>query len=96
VWLRCCRGTNNGTTTQICAAAALHDHVRPFTGYTQTINDWYDKEIDAISEPYRLILGRIQLHSGQCLDLPLLLAASALLPSRQVRSLKASLCRSTG
>lgn len=34
----------------------------PFlTGYTQTINDWYDKEIDAINEPYRPIpSGRIQ------------------------------------
>jgi len=28
----------------------------PFlTGFTQTINDWYDKEIDAINEPYRPI-----------------------------------------
>ena len=25
------------------------------TGYTQTINDYYDKEIDAINEPYRPI-----------------------------------------
>ncbi|KAM7526502.1 hypothetical protein LguiA_016404 [Lonicera macranthoides] len=25
------------------------------TGYTQTLNDWYDKEIDAINEPYRPI-----------------------------------------
>jgi len=25
------------------------------TGFTQTINDWYDKEIDAINEPYRPI-----------------------------------------
>jgi chlorophyll/bacteriochlorophyll a synthase len=24
-------------------------------GYTQTINDWYDREIDAINEPYRPI-----------------------------------------
>ncbi|ONI14202.1 hypothetical protein PRUPE_4G268700 [Prunus persica] len=25
----------------------------PFlTGYTQTLNDWYDREIDAINEPY--------------------------------------------
>jgi 4-hydroxybenzoate polyprenyltransferase len=24
-------------------------------GFTQTINDWYDKEIDAINEPYRPI-----------------------------------------
>lgn len=23
------------------------------TGYTQTINDWYDRDIDAINEPYR-------------------------------------------
>lgn len=28
----------------------------PFlTGYTQVINDWYDREIDAINEPYRPI-----------------------------------------
>jgi chlorophyll/bacteriochlorophyll a synthase len=28
----------------------------PFlTGYTQTINDWYDREIDAINEPNRPI-----------------------------------------
>jgi chlorophyll/bacteriochlorophyll a synthase len=28
----------------------------PFlTGYTQTINDWYDRDIDAINEPYRPI-----------------------------------------
>ncbi|XP_042943069.1 chlorophyll synthase, chloroplastic-like isoform X3 [Carya illinoinensis] len=28
----------------------------PFlTGYTQTLNDWYDREIDAINEPYRPI-----------------------------------------
>ncbi|XP_028760981.1 chlorophyll synthase, chloroplastic-like [Neltuma alba] len=28
----------------------------PFlTGYTQTLNDWYDREIDAIIEPYRPI-----------------------------------------
>lgn len=28
----------------------------PFlTGFTQTINDWYDREIDAINEPYRPI-----------------------------------------
>lgn len=30
------------------------------TGYTQVINDWYDREIDAINEPYRPIpSGRI-------------------------------------
>lgn len=28
----------------------------PFlTGYTQTINDWYDRDIDAINEPNRPI-----------------------------------------
>lgn len=28
----------------------------PFlTGYTQTLNDWYDREIDAINEPNRPI-----------------------------------------
>ena len=33
----------------------------PFlTGYTQTINDWYDRDIDAINEPNRPIpSGRI-------------------------------------
>jgi len=37
----------------------------PFlTGYTQTINDWYDRDIDAINEPYRPIpSGKIS--SGQ-------------------------------
>ena len=25
------------------------------TGYTQTINDYYDRELDAINEPYRPI-----------------------------------------
>ncbi|PIA59485.1 hypothetical protein AQUCO_00400397v1 [Aquilegia coerulea] len=25
------------------------------TGYTQTLNDWYDRDIDAINEPYRPI-----------------------------------------
>jgi chlorophyll synthase len=35
----------------------------PFlTGYTQTINDYYDREIDAINEPYRPI------PSGECCD----------------------------
>lgn len=36
----------------------------PFlTGYTQTINDYYDREIDAINEPYRPIpSGKRQRH----------------------------------
>lgn len=29
------------------------------TGYTQTLNDWYDREIDAINEPYRPIPSRV-------------------------------------
>lgn len=31
------------------------------TGYTQTINDYYDREIDAINEPYRPIPSGTQL-----------------------------------
>ena len=37
-----------GLTAMILAGPFL-------TGYTQTINDWYDREIDAINEPYRPI-----------------------------------------
>lgn len=34
----------------------MYAHVAPLlTGYTQTINDYYDREIDAINEPYRPI-----------------------------------------
>jgi chlorophyll synthase len=47
----------------------------PFlTGYTQTINDYYDREIDAINEPYRpipsgnlrfwLVFGRFIVYLG--------------------------------
>ena len=33
---------------------------RLLTGYTQTMNDWYDRDLDAINEPYRPIpSGRI-------------------------------------
>lgn len=36
------------------------------TGYTQTINDYYDREIDAINEPYRPIpSGACWLGAGQ-------------------------------
>lgn len=28
------------------------------TGYTQTLNDWYDRDVDAINEPYRPIPSR--------------------------------------
>ncbi len=34
------------------------------TGYTQTINDWYDREIDAINEPYRPIPSGEQGYKG--------------------------------
>ncbi len=37
-----------GLTAMILAGPFL-------TGYTQTMNDWYDREIDAINEPYRPI-----------------------------------------
>lgn len=38
----------------------------PFlTGYTQTINDWYDREIDAINEPYRPIPSGDRFTSGR-------------------------------
>lgn len=34
------------------------------TGYTQTINDYYDKEIDAINEPNRPIPSGALLHTA--------------------------------
>ena len=34
------------------------------TGYTQTINDYYDKEIDAINEPNRPIPSGLHLHTS--------------------------------
>jgi len=40
--------TAKGLVAMILAAPFL-------TGYTQTINDWYDRDIDAINEPYRPI-----------------------------------------
>ena len=34
----------------------------PFlTGFTQTIKDWYDRDIDAINEPYRLLVWELPL-----------------------------------
>lgn len=42
--------------TDLAKAATCMVLSGPFlTGYTQTINDWYDREIDAINEPYRPI-----------------------------------------
>mmetsp|Transcript_13281 Transcript_13281/g.15641 ORF Transcript_13281/g.15641 Transcript_13281/m.15641 type:complete len:425 (+) Transcript_13281:88-1362(+) len=40
--------TAKGFTAMILAGPLL-------TGFTQTINDWYDRDIDAINEPYRPI-----------------------------------------
>jgi chlorophyll synthase len=50
----------------------------PFlTGYTQTINDYYDREIDAINEPYRPIpSGRIS--EGEVVSQFLVLLAAGL------------------
>lgn len=47
--------------TDLAKALACMVLSGPFlTGYTQTINDWYDKDLDAINEPYRPIpSGRI-------------------------------------
>jgi hypothetical protein len=52
----------------------------PFlTGYTQTINDYYDREIDAINEPYRPIpSGALRAHCVCALRV----RASAVQPAR--------------
>ena len=48
----------------------------PFlTGYTQTINDWYDREIDAINEPYRPIPSGA-ISEGQGMFISVLFVAS--------------------
>lgn len=42
--------------TQIAQSLACMVLAGPLlTGYTQVVNDWYDREIDAINEPYRPI-----------------------------------------
>merc|ERR1719160_985718 len=51
----------SGATIQVCIedlgkSLGCMVLAGPFmTGYTQTMNDWYDREIDAINEPYRPI-----------------------------------------
>lgn len=51
------------------------------TGYTQVINDWYDREIDAINEPYRPIPsgmvseGEVKAQIGVLLTLAMILSA---------------------
>lgn len=59
-----------GDLTKWTSQASPEDYAKFFTcvmlsgpvlvGYTQTLNDWYDKDLDAINEPYRPIpSGRI-------------------------------------
>eukprot|EP00850_Spirogloea_muscicola_P010240 SM000059S18717 [mRNA] locus=s59:634475:638772:+ [translate_table: standard] len=65
IWGVLCGAAASGnfewTPTDVAKAATCMLLSGPLlTGYTQTINDWYDKEIDAINEPYRPIpSGRI-------------------------------------
>eukprot|EP00887_Chlorella_sp_A99_P003457 scaffold7.g3457.t1 len=65
IWGVLCGAAASGHFTwslQNCAMSALCMVMSGplLTGYTQTINDWYDREIDAINEPYRPIpSGRI-------------------------------------
>jgi len=60
VWGVLCGAAASGnfTWTPVDVAKSLTCMIMagPFlTGFTQTINDWYDREIDAINEPYRPI-----------------------------------------
>ncbi len=63
----------------LAAAAACMVMSGPLlTGYTQTLNDYYDREIDAINEPYRPIpSGAIPLGQVRLQILVLLLAGLA-------------------
>ncbi|CDF38236.1 chlorophyll a synthase [Chondrus crispus] len=45
------------------------------TGYTQVINDWYDREIDAINEPYRPIPAGLVTENEVKTQIGVLLAA---------------------
>jgi len=65
IWGVACGAAASGTfhwgphDVALCALTMLMSGPL-LTGYTQTINDWYDREIDAINEPYRPIpSGRI-------------------------------------
>lgn len=61
VWGVACGAAASGNyhwndPTDIAKAALTMFMAGPLlTGYTQVINDWYDREIDAINEPYRPI-----------------------------------------
>ncbi|KAJ9507689.1 hypothetical protein QJQ45_019133, partial [Haematococcus lacustris] len=62
----------------------------PFlTGYTQTINDWYDREIDAINEPYRPI------PSGVCMGTWCMAACCLGLTHDMAPSIHHQFCRIT-
>lgn len=63
----------------LIAAACMLMSGPLLTGYTQTINDYYDREIDAINEPYRPIpSGAISLGQVQAQIWVLLLAGIAI------------------
>lgn len=60
IWGVLCGAAASGqfewTPSNVAASLACMTMSGPLlTGYTQTINDWYDREIDAINEPYRPI-----------------------------------------
>lgn len=60
MWGVICGAASSGgyswTTEDVFKAAACMLLAGPFmTGYTQTLNDFYDRDIDAINEPYRPI-----------------------------------------
>ena len=60
IWGVVCGAASSGNFTWslenvLMAAACMFMSGPLLTGYTQTINDFYDREIDAINEPYRPI-----------------------------------------
>ncbi|QEY33221.1 chlorophyll synthase ChlG [Synechococcus sp. RSCCF101] len=72
-------GSFTWTPANVAAAMACMVMSGPLlAGYTQTINDYYDREIDAINEPYRPIpSGAISLNQARAQILLLLLAGLA-------------------
>ena len=83
IWGVVCGAASSGHFTwslnNVLAAAACMLLSGPLlTGYTQTLNDFYDREIDAINEPYRPIpSGAISLPQVVAQMLILLLAGLA-------------------
>ncbi|WP_369408164.1 UbiA family prenyltransferase [Leptolyngbya ohadii] len=60
IWGVVCGAASSGHYTWtlenfLISAAAMLLSGPMLTGYTQTLNDYYDREIDAINEPYRPI-----------------------------------------